>query len=70
MINLSKIKSSPYGDLKKVDIDIELKLNIELTSFKSEKKPYKLIGMINHYGSAYSGHYTSYAKNFKNKNWY
>ena len=45
--------------------------NLDLTEYfiqNEQKKKYNLIGVINHYGESFNGHYTSYCLN--RNNWY
>lgn len=55
-----------------VDFPVE---NLDMTSYvqhnpNNESYRYDLIAVANHYGGLGGGHYTAYAKNFKNQKWY
>jgi ubiquitin carboxyl-terminal hydrolase 4/11/15 len=54
-----------------IDFPLELSLdNYVLQQSKNESLTYDLIAVSNHSGSNCGGHYTTYAKNYKNNKWY
>ncbi|RZF39639.1 hypothetical protein LSTR_LSTR001160 [Laodelphax striatellus] len=56
---------------KKVDYPLEnLKLNDYLVNKNHPSVSYNLIGVINHYGGPSEGHYTAFAKNRVDNEWY
>ncbi|XP_022189714.2 ubiquitin carboxyl-terminal hydrolase 4 isoform X2 [Nilaparvata lugens] len=56
---------------KKVDYPLEnLKLNDYLVNKNHAPVSYNLIGVINHYGGPSEGHYTAFAKNRMDNQWY
>lgn len=42
----------------------------QIVPIGNEKMKYDLVSVINHYGSMNFGHYTAYALNSINNNWY
>lgn len=60
----------------KLDVLVEFPIKeLDMTSYvlhnpNNETYLYNLIGVANHFGGLGGGHYTAYAKNAINKNWY
>ena len=69
--NKNNFYLNKYNNIKNecfIDFPIQ---NLDLTEYfiqNEQKKKYNLIGVINHYGESFNGHYTSYCLN--RNNWY
>lgn len=48
----------------------EFIINPAKQQWPKEKKTYNLIAVSNHYGGMGGGHYTAYARNYKDDKWY